>query len=92
MIYVGETLKTFKERMDQHKKEDAYTLKRGQFKVRLGTIPCSFNFGDKNKEHFMTTLENAVIQNIKDKARVKLVNKRQMKDFTIYFDIEILNV
>ena len=92
VIYVGETLQAFKERIKQHNRcSDKYTQTRGKLIVRLGTIPNSFNFGNMNKKHFMMTLESAIIQNIKDKEGVRLFNNRQVKKYTYHYDLDIHN-
>lgn len=89
-IYVGKTLQAFKTRMYQHDLDgDDYTTKRGRLKIRLGTIPQSFNFGRLNKDHFILTLESAIIQNIKDKSGVNLCNKKQLNQCSYYYDLQI---
>lgn len=91
-IYVGKTLQAFKTRMYQHDCNcDEYTVKRGQLRIRLGTISQSFNFGRLNKDHFILTLESAIIQNVKDKAGVNLCNKRQVNQYSFYYDLQIKN-
>ena len=88
-IYVGKTLQAFKTRMYQHDLDgDDYTTKRGRLKIRLGTIPQSFNFGRLNKDHFILTLESAIIQNIKDKSGVNLCNKQQLIQSSYYYGLQ----
>lgn len=92
VIYVGKTLQAFRNRMKQHNDScDEYTQKRGQLKIRLGLIPQSFNIGNMNKEHFILTLESAIIQNIKDKPGVNLCNRRQINNYTYFYNLAIIN-
>ena len=92
-IYVGETRKGFDIRFEQHldtRKPSEWVSERGTKFVRFGRIlnkPSCIN----NDKWFMLTLESSIIQTIKDLPRVRLVNSRQVKTFTIFYDLLIEN-
>ncbi|MCH5345919.1 MAG: hypothetical protein J1E63_02345 [Muribaculaceae bacterium] len=63
--------------------------KREKF-VRFGRILNTPSFVNDNK-WFLLTLESSIIQTIKNLPNVKLVNKRQIKRYSIFYDCIIKN-
>lgn len=92
-IYVGETRKGFDIRFCQHlneRKPSPWVSVRGRKYVRFGKI-CNTPTCVNNLKWFLLTLETSIIQSIKDSPDVSLVNNRQVKDYTIYYDFIIEN-
>lgn len=92
-IYVGETINKFHNRFLQHlnnNKRSRWAKLPGLKFVRFGKIMNKPSFINDDK-WFTLTLESAVIQDIKNRPNVRLVNRHQVKKYTIYYDIEIVN-
>lgn len=92
-IYVGETRKGFDIRFEQHldeRKPSLWVSERGTKYVRFGRI-CNKPSFINNDKWFMLTLESSIIQAIKGLPRVRLVNTRQLRDYTIFYDLIIEN-
>ena len=92
-IYVGETQKGFDIRFEQHldeKERSLWTYEKGEKYVRFGRILNRPLFVNNNK-WFLLTLESSIIQSIKNLPEVRLVNARQIKRYTIFYDCIIEN-
>lgn len=92
-IYVGETRKGFDIRFEQHlntRKQSKWVSERGTKFVRFGRILNKPTFINDDK-WFLLTLESSIIQTIKDLPRVRLVNTRQVKTYSIFYDLIIEN-
>ena len=90
-IYVGETVNFFNKRFNQHiNKESSWLNPRGAKYIRFGKI---MNIPKKVEDvkHLTLTIESTIIQYIKNKPNVKLVNKKQVNNYTIYYELEIEN-
>jgi hypothetical protein len=66
-------------------------LELGTKYIRFGKIERVPNFVDDIK-HFVLTIESSIIQAIKDDSMARLENVRQMKSYTIWYDLAIENV
>lgn len=90
-IYVGETVNFFNKRFNQHiNKESSWLNPRGAKYIRFGKIKKKPD-GIEDVKHFTKTIESTIIQKIKDKPNVKLVNKKQIKSCTIWNELHIHN-
>ena len=90
-IYVGETYNTFDKRIFQHiTKSSEWSSAYGKLYIRFGKINRIPSCVDDIK-HFLLTIESTIIQSIKYHSDARLTNKRQMKSWTIYYDLLIHN-
>ncbi|WP_407405208.1 hypothetical protein [Sodaliphilus sp.] len=90
-VYVGETMNSFDTRIFQHiEKSSEWSKSYGQKYIRFGKIEKYPNWVETKE--LLLTLESTIIQSIKDHPNARLVNKRQINSWTIYYDINVENV
>ena len=90
-VYVGETVNFFDKRFKQHiNKRSSWLNPIGAKYIRFGKI---INIPKKvdDVKHLTLTIESTIIQYIKEKPSVQLVNKKQVDNYTIYYELEIEN-
>ena len=100
-IYVGKTIRSFRQRFREHEKDEKdFLYKKGEFYVRLGIIEYPNSFATYEKEELgvnrlLLTLESGIItelQNIGYKVQRNLTNVSQISTYTRHYHLEVENI
>lgn len=100
-VYIGKTRQTFRERFDQHMRDDKkFIHKNGELYVRLGRIvkPCSLSSYENEEnglDRLLLVIESGLItelQKLGYKVRRNLTNIQQTSTYRGWYDLVIHNI